>query len=176
MPAAASPASRPERHEYADFYANYVAAVPEGDVLATLERQGREVAALLAALPAGLQQHRYAPGKWSVSELLGHLVDAERIFSYRALRFARGDRTPLPGMDQDAYVAGGAFDRRPFQSLVEEAVHLRAANLALFASFDAQALQRSGEASGKPVSVRALLYIIAGHERHHVDVLKERYL
>jgi len=167
---------RPARSEYADFYAAYIGQVPDGDVLELLEEQLASSLDLFASIPADKLDHRYAPGKWTVKQVLGHVIDAERIFSYRALRFARGDATPLPGMDQETFMAGANFAQRPMASLVEEYRHQRLADLALFRSFDEEILGRTGEASGCLFTVRALVYIIAGHERHHVRILRERYL
>src|SRR4029077_5181557 len=120
--------------------------------------------------------HRYAPGKWSIKEVIGHVSDAERVFSHRALRFARGDRTRLPGFDEKAYTPAGRFDARPLPDLAAELDAVRHATIALFAGLDSEALARRGPANNKEVSVRALAYIIAGHERHHVGILRERYL
>ena len=169
--------SRPQPDEYAEFYRNYVERVPaDRDVLDVLREQGKETGALLRSLPDDKADYRYAPGKWSIAEVIGHVTDTERIFSYRAMRFARADETPLPGVDQDDLMVTHPFDGRSLTSLADELEHARAANLALFATFDTKTLERRGLASDVPVSVRALLHIIAGHERHHLDVLAERYL
>jgi len=162
--------------EYAPFYADYVALVPEPEVLPVLEAQLAELPAALAPFFGALESHRYAPGKWSVRQLVGHLTDSERIFGYRALRIARADRTPLPGYDEDHFVAHADFERIPLRELVEEWELCRRANLALFRRFDAETLLRRGEANGNAVSVRALLRILVGHPRHHLRVLQERYL
>ncbi len=167
--------TRPAAPEHAPYYAKYIALVPGGDVVGLLRAQAGETRALLAALDDARAVARYAPGKWSVKEVLGHVADSERVFAYRALRIARGDATPLPGFEQDDYVVSGGFDRRPLADLVEELAAVRAATLALLASFDSTAWLRMGTASGHPVSVRALACIIAGHERHHVGILRDRY-
>lgn len=172
---ATAPAARPDASEYAAYYERYVSLV-EGDVLETLERQGAETAALLGGISETAAGARYEPGKWSVKELVGHMIDGERIFAYRALRFARGDATPLPGFDQDPYVAFGNFDARTLRSLAEEFAHVRASTLSLLRSLDTEAWSRRGAASDNEVSVRALAYIIAGHEAHHVSILRDRYL
>jgi hypothetical protein len=169
-------ARRPEPGEYDPFYADYVGCVPDGDVLATLAEQRDEMLALLAGLSRDVLDHRYAAEKWSVCEVVGHLMDAERVFAYRALRFARADQTPLLGMDQEVFIAGVDFGRRPGESLGSEYGLVRSANLALFESFDETVLDRTGVASDCPFTVRSLLWVIAGHERHHLDVLRERYL
>ena len=175
MPAATQRPSRPASDEYHPYYAGYVAEVPAGDVLAVLERQLDETARLLRRVPPERETFRYALGKWSIREVVGHLADVERVLSHRALRFARNDPTPLPGFDENTYVPAGAFDRRPLPELLEELAAVRRATLALFRPFDAAAWARAGDANGSRVTVRALAYIIAGHERHHVGVLRERY-
>jgi len=167
--------TRPDASEYAPYYGTYVGTVPEGDLLQILEDQHRDTQALLGGLSEAQALHRYAPGKWSVKEVVGHLTDAERVFSYRALRFARGDAKPLQGFDENAWVPPGKFDARPLADLAAEFAVVRRATVALFRSLDAAALERRGVASDNLVSVRALAYIIAGHERHHVDILHERY-
>jgi transposase len=167
--------ARPAPSEYAPFYAGYVERVPEGDVLAQLARQLDETRALLGDLPPSRAVHRYAAGKWSVAEVVGHVTDAERIFAYRALRIARGDATPLASFDENAYVPAGSFDRRTLPDLLDELATVRYATLTLMRGLPAEAWARSGVASGRPVSVGALAYIIAGHELHHVAILRERY-
>lgn len=166
---------RPAPSEYAPYYAGYINRVPEGDVLGQLARQFDETRALLRDLPPGRAVHRYAAGKWSVAEVVGHVTDAERIFAYRALRIARGDVTPLASFDENAYVPAGSFDRRTLPDLVDELAAVRHATLTLLRGLPAEAYERSGVASGRPVSVRALVFIMAGHELHHVAILRERY-
>ncbi|HUL03324.1 MAG TPA: DinB family protein [Gemmatimonadales bacterium] len=168
--------ARPEATEYAPYYGTYVSKVPAGDLLQLLERQRADTQALLAGLSDERALHRYAPGKWSIKEVVGHIADAERIFSYRALRIARGDETPLPGFDENAYTPAGHFDARPLAELAAELDAVRRATIALFRGLEGDALVRRGTASNHGVSVRALAYIIAGHERHHVQILRERYL
>ena len=170
-----APTIAPAAGEYAPFYAGYVARVPPGDVLARLRRQIGETAALLRPLDAAKARHRYAPGKWSVIEVLGHLCDAERVFAYRVLRIARGDETPLAGFDENIYVPAGEFERRSITDVLGEFEAVRAATVALLGSLPEAAWTRWGVASGQRVTVRALAHIIAGHELHHVDVLRTRY-
>ena len=141
-----------------------------------LERQAEEFSAFLRAIPAGLHEHRYAEGKWSVKEVIGHLSDAERIFAYRALRFARGDRTELAGFDENAYVPAGEFGARDFESLVAEWESVRRATLSLLRGLSPEAAARRGVANRQEISVRALAYILAGHIIHHGNILRERYL
>lgn len=165
---------RPGPEEYADFYAGYITALPPSDVLEILELQ-KDQLRHLADIGAGRETFRYAPGKWSVREVVGHLVDAERVFSYRALRFSRGDETPLPGFDENFYVDHARFDERPLLSLIEELTLLRSANVLLFRQLTPEELARTGEANTHPVSVRALAFILAGHMEHHFKGLRERY-
>jgi len=167
---------RPAASEYAPFYARYVAALPEGELLPLLDAQHDELQSLLAAIAEPRGTHRYAPGKWSIKELVGHLTDTERIFTYRLLCAARGDATPLPGFDENAYVPPAEFDARPLASIAAEAAAVRRATLALLDGLPASAHARQGNANGAPISVRAIAWIIAGHERHHLQVLRERYL
>ncbi len=172
----ATAAARPEAGEYASYYGKYVSQVPEGDVVETLERQMGETLALLGTLDEERAGRGYGPGKWSVKELVGHLSDAERVFAYRALRFARGDSTPLPGFDQDPYVSAGNFNARTLSDVTEEFAEVRRATVRLLRSLGQEAWGRRGVASDNEITVRALAYIIAGHEAHHVRILRERYL
>jgi len=166
----------PDPTECPPVHRGYVARVPPGDILSILETQIDDTKRLLAGLDAIAAEYRYAPGKWSVKDVVGHLCDVERVFSYRALCFARNDPTPLPGFEQDDYVASGGFGARSLPSLLEELEVIRRATLALFRGFDAAAVERRGTASGGELTVRIIAYIIAGHELHHGVVLRERYL
>jgi len=168
--------SRPAATEFAPYYGTYVNAMPDGDVVEALAAQGEETFGVLSGLSEEHGTFRYAPEKWSIRDLVQHLCDSERIFAYRALRFARGDRTPLPGFDQEPYAATAHADRRPLADLAAEFRDIRRTTLALVRSFDAETFDRSGTASGNLMSVRALVWVIAGHERHHLRVLRERYL
>jgi len=172
MPASVA---RPQAGEFAPYYQKYVDRVPAGDVLALLARQGDDTAALLGMVKESDAGRRYAPDKWSIREVVGHVADAERVFAYRALRFARGDEGALLSFDEKAFVAGGGFERRTLADLVTELRAVRQATLALLRGLDDAAFARTGTASGNRVTVRALAYIIAGHEAHHVAILKERY-
>jgi len=167
--------TRPADNEYAQHYAPYVSLIRDGDVLDALQRQGRDVAALLGRVGEERSHHRYAEGKWSIREVTGHLSDSERVFTYRALTFARGDATPLPPFDENAWAAVSNADQRPMSALVEEMVAVRAATLTLFQGFTGTEWARWGTASGHKITVRALAYIVLGHERHHLNVLRERY-
>ncbi|MGZ4732824.1 MAG: DinB family protein [Terriglobales bacterium] len=165
---------RPDSSEYAPYYGKYVSLVPEGDILVTLGRQSLETVALLAPREA-VGDSRYAPGKWSVKESLGHLIDTERVFSYRALRIARNDKTPLAGFEQDDYVKYGPFAQLSLSTLLEEFTLVRKATVALFRALDETAWTRRGVVSNNEVTVRALAYMIAGHELHHRRIFQERY-
>jgi hypothetical protein len=166
---------RPEATEYADFYAGYVSKVPGNDVLVVLEAQRLQMLQLFAGRSERDGSFRYAPGKWSVKEVLGHITDAERIFTYRALRIARGDQTPLPGFEQDDFVKNGGSAERTLANLAEEFGMVRNASIALFRSLQEAAWLRRGVASQKEVTVRALAFITAGHQIHHRLILEERY-
>jgi len=169
-------AIRPDYSEYDDFYAGYIAAVLDGNVIETLRSQRTAFVDLFRRIPSEKIDHRYAPGKWSIKEVLGHMCDSEWIFTYRALRFARADRTPLPGMDQDAFMEGSDFPNRTMDSLIDQFIHLRGASINLFERFSEDVLSRTGNASGCDFTVRALVWICAGHGQHHVNVIRERYL
>ena len=166
----------PEKTEYAPYYERYITLVPEGDILKTLAGQLDSSLGLLQNISESKADWRYAPGKWSIKELVGHLIDAERIFAYRALRFARNDQTPLPGFEQDDYIRYAAFDACRLDELARELEFVRGANLLMFRHLDNAAWQRRGVASGGEVSVLALAYIMAGHEKHHMEILRTRYL
>ena len=168
--------ARPGADEYAPYYAGYVDLVPDGDILAVLAEQIEETLDLLRWLSEDRAATRYEPGKWSIKEVCGHMIDAERIFAYRALRFARGDRQPLAGFEQEDYIRNSDFDSCSIKDLADEFEHVRRANISLFKSLDGEAWARRGTASDAEVSVRALAYIIAGHERHHMGVIRSRYL
>jgi hypothetical protein len=167
--------ARPGSGEFAEFYRGYVERVPEGSLLEHLARQGEATQERLGALPPEKARYRYAAGKWSVAEIVGHVGDAERVFAYRALRIARGDTTPLPGFDEKAWMQVADFDRRGLPDVLAELAAVRQATLALLRGLEPAAYPRSGVASGANVSVRALVHIIAGHELHHLAVLQERY-
>lgn len=167
---------RPAATEYAEPYAGYVSLVPDDDILSTIEQQSVETQKLLAGLDESKAAYRYAESKWSVKEVLGHVIDAERIFAFRALAIARGETQPLPGFDEKSYVANGAFDAWKLGDLAEHYALVRRSTIVLFRNFPDEAWDRQGVASEYPITVRALAWITAGHERHHVQVLRERYL
>jgi len=180
-PSTANAYLRPQPGEYAPYYERYISLVhpndPLGnDIFAALDQQRRQTLLLLSARSEADGDLRYAPDKWSLKEVLGHLNDTERIMSYRALRIARGDATPIEGYEQDDYVRNSPFARRPLADLIEDYIAVRRATISLFRSLDEPAWMRRGVANKNEVSVRALAYIIAGHELHHRRIVEEKYL
>lgn len=167
--------ARPEADEYVPYYSKYISLIPDGDVLEMMASQNAKTIGLLSRIDDTKALYRYAPGKWSIKEVVGHLTDGERVFAYRAMWFAREDRTPLPGFEENDYVPAGRFDRRPLADLLAEFAAVRRASLALFSGFDEKAWIQRGVANESPVSVRALACIILGHEMHHEKLLRERY-
>lgn len=167
--------ARPEAGEYAPYYEKYIALVPGRDILGALETQRLQMIQLFAARSERDGNFRYAPDKWTVKEVLGHLTDTERIFAYRAMRIARADQTPIEGFEQDDYVRNAAFNKRPLAELAEEFALVRSASIALFRGLAGDAWLRRGVANKNEVTVRALAFIIAGHELHHRGILEERY-
>lgn len=167
---------RPDPAEYNAYYDRYVALVPAGDIIALLSVQVDDTVALVRELSEEQALHAYAPGKWTIKEVLGHIMDAERVFMHRALRFARRDETPLPGFDENAYVPAGEFNTRPLASLIAELTAVRRASVAFLAGLPHAAWERRGTANGFAVSVRGLAWIAAGHELHHRAIIAQRYL
>jgi hypothetical protein len=167
---------RPEPSEYAAYYSRYVALVPEGDIRMLLRAQLPDTIALLRPLSEHQAGYRYAEDKWSIRQVVGHLLDSERIFVYRAVRIARGDQTPLPGYNENVYAEMGGFDERALINLLAELEAARASTAAFFQNLPDDAWARTGTANSYPVSVRALAYITAGHELHHREILQNRYL
>ena len=168
-------ASAPDTSEYAPYYGRYISLVGQGDIIGILESHAAETQRMLSSISEEQATLRYAPGKWSVKQLFGHVIDTERIFSYRALRIARGDQTPIEGFEQDAYVENGPFEKQTVGNIKEEYWSVRDCTLHLFRNLQPMDWTRRGTASGKEVSVRALAYMIAGHEVHHWNVLREKY-
>jgi len=166
----------PDRTEAAEYYFTYIDQVPPGDILGVLEGQLTSTVALLSGVSEEGSLHRYAPGKWSLREVVGHLNDTERLFVFRALWFARGFDSPLPSFDQDVAIASAAADARAWNSHVEEFRSVRASTLTFFRGLPAGAWTSRGTASGNPFTVRALAYIVAGHCTHHEKSIRERYL
>jgi uncharacterized damage-inducible protein DinB len=166
---------RPAADEFAPYYQRYIDKVAGSDVLPALAGQIETTASLLSGLSEPRALHRYAPGKWSVKEVVVHMADSERVFAYRALRFGRNDVTPLPGFEENDWAPESRADARPMAAILAELTAVRAASLALFRSLDATALIRRGVANGQPMSARAAAWVIAGHEIHHIGVLREKY-
>jgi hypothetical protein len=168
--------AKPDASEYAPYFELYIKRVPDGDIVDTLRLQSRQFTDFLRSVGEERAGHRYQTGKWSVKEVVGHIVDTERIFGARALAIARGERAPLPSYDQDEYVEQADFDERTLADLMEEFDGLRRSHLVLFASFADDVWVRRGVAGGNEVSVRAIAWILAGHVIHHETVIRERYL
>ena len=172
----AAPIARPQSNEYPPYYAGYIAHVPDGDLVDLLRSEIGETLSLVRGIPEERASHRYGPGKWSIKEVVGHMADVERIMGYRLLRIARGDTTPLPGFDENAYVPMANFEARSLASLAKEFEQVRRATIAFMETLEPEAAARRGTANNMEISARAIAYIIAGHERHHVRILRERYL
>ena len=176
MTASLTTIGAPAADEYSTYFGRYVARVPAGvDIIDLLARQCEEMMERFRTVPDARGGYRYAPGKWSVRQLVLHLTDTERIMSYRALRIARGDATPLPGFDEDAFAAASGADAVPLSELVAGFADVRRATVVLLRQLPAEAWTRRGTASDAPFTVRSLAWVIAGHERHHLEVLRERY-
>lgn len=168
--------NRPSKEEYGTYYDRYISLVPEGDVAELLKSQYIEIEDLLASLPEERGSFRYAPGKWSLKEVVGHMADTERVMAYRLLRIARGDQTPLPGFDQDVFVKGASFDSFSLKDLLEDYSAVRRSTLTLLRGVTEEVSLRAGTVGDNPATARSLAYIIAGHEIHHLKVIRERYL
>jgi hypothetical protein len=167
---------RPKSDEYAPAFERYVSRVPETDVMAALGRQKEDLPAALTAVRGEGERLRYAPGKWSVRELVGHVIDTERIMGYRAVCVARGEKAALPGFDENAYATHASFDDYPLGELLDEFVQVREGHLGLFRHLSPEAWLRKGVANQNPISVRALAWVMVGHVRHHIAVLEQHYL
>lgn len=167
---------RPEPNEYAEHYKKYIDLVKGDNIIKALSDQVIDVQAIISEIPEEKENFAYAEGKWTIKEVLGHIIDTERIFAYRTLRFARKDKTPLPGFDENLFVQHSHFQKQTLYNLGHEFAIVREANLALWKQFDEQALNEIGNANGKDMSVRAILYSVAGHTSHHLNVIKLKYL
>ncbi|MEE8524383.1 MAG: DinB family protein [Thermoanaerobaculia bacterium] len=167
---------RPDASEYNSYYGLYVGQVPDGDIFDALREGVRETVALLAEVPSDWAGFRYAEGKWTLAEVLGHLIDTERVFAYRGMCIARGETADLPSMDQDVYAANSNAGERGLSSLLDELEAVRGASVALFAGMDPAVATHQGRASGFPFTVRTFPWILAGHEIHHRKVIEELYL
>src|SRR5215831_18174717 len=167
---------RPQSNEYAEFYADYISKVPGADALTFLQQQLDSVASWVGSIDETSGDYRYEPGKWSVKEVLGHIIDSERVFAYRALVFSRGDKTPLPGFDQDTWATHANYVNLPVRDIAAEFEFVRRSTIALFRHLDTEAWGRQGTANNKEITTRAVAYIIGGHTQHHLDILNARYL
>jgi len=167
---------KPQPGEYAPFYQKYIDKVGSVNPIELLEDQLKTLQLLFEKIEEEKSKYRYATGKWSIKEVIGHIIDSERVFSYRILRFSRKDINAIPGFDENAYIHNSCYDDIPFKDLVEELILLRKANILMFKLLKEEMLSLIGNANGNNVSVRALLYIIAGHTQHHLDIINERYL
>lgn len=174
--AIASTLTPPEPGEFAPFYAGYIARIGGEDVAAVLRNQPEQLRELVGGLDKVQAATRYAADKWSIREVIGHLSDTERVMAYRALRFSRGDATPLPAFDENAYVQGAHFDQQPLPRLLDDFAAARAASLSMIEGMVPEYFGRRGAANGVEMSVRAIVYVLAGHPRHHMALLEERYL
>ncbi len=167
---------KPNVTEYAPYYQRYIDLITTDDIFSFYKQQAEEIVSLFTSLSEEKASFRYAEGKWTIKEVLAHIVDSERIFGYRVLAISRGDKNPLPGFSENDYVKNGKYENRSLQSLLAEYTHLSAANLELFKSLDEEMLVQKGTASGKEVTARAILFVTIGHEKHHLEVIKSRYL
>jgi hypothetical protein len=168
-------AERPRPGEYAPAFERYVSRVAESDVMAALARQKEELPAAFATVRGEAERYRYAAGKWSVREVVGHVIDTERVMGYRAVCVARGETASLPGFDENAYAAHATFDDYPLGDLLDEFVEVRQGHLSLFRHLSTEAWLRTGTANQSPISVRALAFVIVGHARHHLAVFEQNY-
>jgi len=167
---------RPSKNDYAEYYHQYILEIDNDNIIEVLENQLNTTLNIFKEIPENKGNFSYEEGKWSIKEVLGHCIDTERIFAYRALCIARGEKQHLPGMEQDDYVKEGEFNKRTLKNLLNEYELLRKSNIILFKSFQEKVLQNRGIASDNGVTVLGLMFIIAGHEKHHIKILKERYL
>jgi hypothetical protein len=163
-------------NEYNPYYKNYIEKSTDTDIVNGLEHNLEAMVAFYSSIPIEKHDYAYADGKWTVKDVLLHIIDTERIFAYRALRFARKDKTPLMGFEQDDYVINVNTKNRTLENILQEFKIVRQGSIALFKTFDDATLKQIGEASNSPFSVRALGYIITGHENHHNQIIRERYL
>lgn len=167
---------RPDKTEYDPYYEKYVSLVEDDDIIDTLGAQPTKLNDLFTALPNEKGCFAYEKGKWSIKEVLGHMIDGERMFSYRMFRISRGDETPIEGFEQDGYIENAYSDNRSFADLLDEFSLLRRANMIFFTNLTDEGWNRVGTANDVKISVKALIYIMAGHVEHHLNILKERYL
>lgn len=168
--------NHPNPNEYPSYYEPYINLVKDENIIRVLEEQILTMQNILSEVPEEKENFTYAEGKWTMKEVIGHVIDTERIFAYRALRFARQDKTPLPGFDQDIYVPAGNFNKRTLYDLAHEFGIVRESNLIMFRNFDEKAWNSSGSANEKEISVKAIAYVMAGHALHHMNVIRSKYI
>ena len=168
--------TRPQADEHIEYYGHYISQVPDGNIVEMLTKQLPETVAFLRSIPEDKIDFRYAPGKWTPRQIVGHLSDGERVFQYRAWRFSRGDTTPVPGFDENHYVDHAPFEKIGMNDLIDEFEQMRKASVHMFANMDEAAMSRRGVANGAEISVRAIAWVIGGHVTHHMRVLREKYL
>jgi len=166
---------RPNVNEYPEYYHAYIELVPGENAIKYLEKQILDLQSFISEIEE-LENHTYSPDKWTIKEVIGHITDAERVFGYRAMRFARGDENSLPGFDENLYVKAANFSNRTLRDISHEFSMMRHANLHLFRSFTTEELDKIGIANNNKISVRSLIFAIGGHVEHHIDVIKKRYL
>ena len=167
---------RPSAHEYPAYFDRYISLVPEGEILTTLNKQAETTIGFLSNLSEEVSAYRYEPGKWSVKEVIGHVIDTERVFNYRALCFARGDQSKLPSFDQDKFAAAANYKDRSLLDIIDEYGILRRYTISLYRTFNPEDMQKLGSASDYRLSIGSIAFILAGHEIHHVKIIKDRYL
>ncbi|PIX00293.1 MAG: hypothetical protein COZ80_00925 [Ignavibacteria bacterium CG_4_8_14_3_um_filter_37_9] len=167
---------KPNINDYAPYYQRYIDLITTDDIFSFFKQQTEEIVTLFTNISEEQASFRYAEGKWTTKEVLAHIVDSERIFGYRVLAISRGEKNPLPGFAENEYVRNGKYENRSFKSLLAEYSHLSSANLELFKSLDEEMLAQKGTASGKEVTARAILFVTIGHEKHHLEIIKSRYL
>jgi uncharacterized damage-inducible protein DinB len=167
---------RPQSSEFPPYYQYYIDLVKNTNIIKDLNDQVMDIQAIISEIPEDKENYAYADGKWTIKEVLGHIIDSERVFGYRAMRFARKDKTALAGYDEKLFVANAKFKDQTLYSLAHEFAIVREANLSLFKTFDDEAFDQTGNANGTDVSVRAILYMIVGHAAHHMHIIKTRYL
>lgn len=167
---------RPQVNEHPAYYTHYIGLVKGDNILKQLEDQVIDIQAIISEIPEEKENYAYAPGKWTIKEVLGHIIDTERIMAYRALRFARKDKTALPGFDENEYVTNSDYNKRTLYDIAHEFAIVRESNLALFKHFNEEALDQRGTANNNEATVRAILFMIAGHANHHLNVIKTKYL
>lgn len=166
----------PGSDEYVHFYTTYIEVVDKGNIINTLNAQMHECYTLINTVPAEKAYYAYAPGKWTLKEVIGHMIETERVFCFRTLAISRGEQQPLPNMNQEEYIEGNNYNQRTLANLANEYLAVRVSTLHLLNSMTKEMIEKTGKIGESEISVRALAFIIAGHERHHINILREKYL